>query len=235
MSLFADWDQYRLYKIAAHCTEQMEFQRGSIIINCDEITNKIYILLSGEADVFASAQSPSPLNALSRYDYFGESGNLTPPSYHITPYQHPYHTSSHHINTPMTSPLHPIKPIRNPILTLTLTLTNPTLSHRLQSTYLLSGFLNTNINTKQSIGRFAETFCVIAKSRVQVMVFQESEYHLIDGITALKILDLYNVRKTWREQRMRDVNHEKKVFRELKKSVFVDVTKPVITISSTAG
>ena len=84
MSLFAGWDQYRLYKIAAHCTEQLEFQRGSIIVNCDEITNKIYILLSGDADVFVSANSSSPLNALSRYDYFGESGNNT---HSFKPYQ----------------------------------------------------------------------------------------------------------------------------------------------------
>ena len=76
MSLFAGWDQYRLYKIAAHCIEQMEFQRGSIIINSDEITNKIYILLSGDADVLTSPNSTSPLNALSRFDYFGESGTV---------------------------------------------------------------------------------------------------------------------------------------------------------------
>ena len=95
--------------------------------------------------------------------------------------------------------------------------------------------MNNNINTKPAHGRYTESFCIVAKSRVQVMVFPESEYHLVDGITALKILDLYNVRKTWREQRTRDVNHEKRVFRELKKSVFVDVTKPLIVTSSTAG
>ena len=75
VSIFKGWDQYRLYKVA-HTVEQVEFNKGSIILDNDDISSKIYILLSGSIDVFTNAHSANPLNSLSRFDYVGESGFL---------------------------------------------------------------------------------------------------------------------------------------------------------------
>ena len=116
LSSHVGWDQYRLYKVA-HCVEQVEFNKGSVILDNEDISNKIYVLLSGSVDVYANARSKNPLNALSKYDYFGETG-----------------------------------------------------------------FLNSCIHTKSSSFKYTETFCLIAQSRVLLLVFPENEYHLIDGV-----------------------------------------------------
>ena len=46
-----------------------------------------------------------------------------------------------------------------------------------------SGFLNTCIHTKSNNTKFTETFCLIARSRVLMLTFPESEFHIIDGLT----------------------------------------------------
>ena len=117
VSIFKGWDQYRLYKVA-HSVEQVEFNKGVVILDNEDISPKMYILLSGSIDVFANAHSANPLNSLSRFDYVGESG-----------------------------------------------------------------FLNSCLHTRSNSNKFTETFCLIARTRVLMLTFPESEFHIIDGMT----------------------------------------------------
>jgi CRP-like cAMP-binding protein len=117
VAIFKGWDQYRLYKVA-HTVEQVEFNKGAVILDNDDISPKIYILLSGAIDVYTNAHSATPLNSLSQFDYVGESG-----------------------------------------------------------------FLNASLHTRSNATKYAETFCLIARTRVLMLTFPESEFHIIDGIT----------------------------------------------------
>jgi len=114
----------------AHAVEQVEFLKGAVIAQRGDVTDHIYILLSGRVDVLMSADSTSPLNALCKFDYFGESG-----------------------------------------------------------------YLNNNPHTKLPLGKFIEPFFLVAKTRVQALALPESDYHLLNGLVAMRVLDLYNARK----------------------------------------
>ena len=159
VTIFKGWDQYRLFK-AAHSVEQVEFDKGKVIINPGEINSKIYILLSGRIDVYATVGSGTPLNTLSKFDYFGETG-----------------------------------------------------------------FLSTCIHTKLSAGKYTESHCLVAQSRVQALVFPEEQFHVVDGNTALKMLDAYKVRNSWREQRVEDAKNERKVFRDVTRNLSKQVDR----------
>jgi hypothetical protein len=64
-----------------------------------------------------------------------------------------------------------------------------------------------------------EDFCMKAVTRVDLLVLPETDFHLIDSDSAHIITASYISRKIWREQRNVAVNHEKKVFRDLKKRI----------------
>lgn len=87
-----------------------------------------------------------------------------------------------------------------------------------------SGFLNTSIHTKSNV-TLVEEFCMKAVTRVDLLVLPEIEFNLIDRETADIIAEASIARNLWRSERNTAVQLEKKVFRDLKRSIARNVLK----------
>ena len=73
VSIVKEWEPYSLYRLA-HSLTQVEYEKGNIVVNKGEVSNKLMFVVSGRIDVVQNLHKKEPLISIERHQYLGETG-----------------------------------------------------------------------------------------------------------------------------------------------------------------
>lgn len=75
VTIFKHWEAYQLFRMS-HALTQVDFDKGSVIINKGDRSRGFYFLFNGRVDICGSANSKDAVVTMRKFDYLGESGLL---------------------------------------------------------------------------------------------------------------------------------------------------------------